>query len=96
MIRKFLICGKQPLLLSRNAEAPSVTVVELMMPIRTFWDVDDRIRKLEYLISSGEDPVLINEAQQKIYSMVARYAVAEKDRLMLMALGQGVTPAHGA
>ena len=95
MIRKYLICGKQPFLAARNAEATDAPVVEVYIPIQLFWEMQELIKKIEYLVSAGEDPVVINDLQIRIYSKLAKYAVSEKDRMMLIARGSGVSPSDG-
>ncbi len=89
MIRKFLICGKQPFLASRQIEATSAPMVEVFIPVQLFWQIQDLIKKIEYLVSTSEDPVVINELQTRVYAKLARYAVHEKDRVMLIARGGG-------
>lgn len=89
MIRKFLICGKQPFLASRQIEAATGPVVEIFVPVQIFWQIQELIKKIEYMISASEDPVVINELQTRVYAKLARYAVHEKDRIMLIARGGG-------
>ena len=89
MIRKFLICGKQPFLASRQLEATTAPVVEVVLPVQLFWEIQELIKKIEYLVSTGEDPVVVNDFQTRVYGKLARYAVHEKDRMMLIARGGG-------
>ena len=89
MIRKFLICGKQPFLAARQIEATTAPVVEVLVPVQLFWEIQELIKKIEYLVSASEDPVVINELQVRVYGKLARYAVHEKDRMMLIARGGG-------
>ncbi len=53
------------------------------MPIKLFWDIEQLLKRIDYLVASGEDPVLINEIYRKVYVKVAKYAVHEKDRIFL-------------
>lgn len=85
MIRKFLVCGKQLFLASKKLEESGARTptVELLMPIKLFWDVEKLLKQIDYSIAAGEDPVLINELYRKVYTKVAKYAVTEKDRVFL-------------
>lgn len=86
MIRKYLICGKNQIYLqSRNTDAYAEIgrVVELLLPIRNFWDIESRLKDMEYLISSKESQTDINTAFQKLFKESARFAVREEDRLWL-------------
>lgn len=53
------------------------------MPIKLFWDLELLLKRIDYMVASGEDPVLINETHRKVYTKVAKYAVSEKDRIFL-------------
>lgn len=85
MIRKYLVCGKQVFLASKKLEdtTEKTPVLELLLPINTFWEVEKLLQRLDYLIASNEDPVLVNEAIRKIYEKVVRCVVSEKDRIFL-------------
>lgn len=85
MIRKFLVCGKQLFLASKKVEesGPRTPTVELLMPIKLFWDIQQILKQIDYSVASGEDPVLITELYRKVYTKVAKYAVTEKDRVFL-------------
>ena len=85
MSRKFLVCGKQLFLASKKLEETGARTptVELLMPIKLFWDVEKLLKQIDYAIAAGEDPVLINELCRKVYTKVAKYAVSEKDRVFL-------------
>jgi hypothetical protein len=62
---------------------PKGTLVELLLPIHLFWEVEGLMKQLDYLTSANEDPVLSSELYQKILRKVSRYAVMEKDRVLL-------------
>lgn len=64
-------------------------MVEVFIPVQLLWQIQDLIKKIEYFVSAGEDPVVINELQIRVYAKLARYAVHEKDRVMLIARGGG-------
>ncbi len=87
MIRKYLVCGKQVFLSSKKLEDTGqkvpVPVLELLLPINLFWDVEKLVQRLDYLIAANEDPVLITEQTRRIFQRVMKYAVTEKDRTFL-------------
>lgn len=85
MIRKYLVCGKQVFLSSKKIEdtGQKIPVLELLLPINLYWDVEKLLQRLDYLIASNEDPVLVNEHTKLIYKTVVKYVVHEKDRVFL-------------
>ncbi len=85
MIRKYLVCSKHLFLSSTKHDEPGnkVPIVELLLPIKEFWEVEELMKAVDYLVASNEDPILVNEAVQKIFKKVAPYAVNEKDRTLL-------------
>ena len=58
---------------------------ELLIPVQLFWEVEQLLKRLDYLIASHEDPVIINDLSLRIYRKVVKYVVSEKDRLLLHA-----------
>lgn len=85
MIRKYLTCGRHLHLSTKKLEdtGTKAQVVELLLPIKVFWEVEELLKSMDYLIASSEDPILVNECAQKVYKKVAPYAVNEKDRAFL-------------
>ncbi len=53
------------------------------MPINLFWEIEKLLKRIDYMIASNEDAVLIAQQYQKVYAKVAKYAVTEKDRISL-------------
>jgi hypothetical protein len=64
-----------------------LAVVELLLPIDVYWQLDEMLKRVEYLQSAGEDATVVGEAVKQVYLRAARYAVAEKDRLSLQGRG---------
>lgn len=64
-------------------------VVEVLIPIQLFWELQDLLKKIEYLVSASEDLVVINDLQLRVYGKLSKYAVQEKDRIMLIARATG-------
>jgi hypothetical protein len=87
LIRKYLICSRHLFLSSAKHDEPGnkVPIVELLLPIKDFWELEELMKSMDYLIASNEDPILVNETVQKIFKKVAPYAVNEKDRIFLYA-----------
>jgi hypothetical protein len=65
-----------------------IVVVELLLPVDVYWQLDEMLKKVEYLQSAGEDQTVIGEAIKQLYARAARYAVLEKDRHTLQGRGQ--------
>lgn len=88
MIRKFLVCGKQQLYLQQQViEGFSEIgrVVELLLPIRDFWAVEEDIKEVNYLVSAGESNTEIVSAYKKALRSCAQFATREEDRVWLYA-----------
>lgn len=85
MIRKYLVCTRQLHLSTKRLDesGTKAPVVELLLPIKVFWEVEELMKTMDYLIASNEDPIIINDSVLKIYKKVAPYAVNEKDRIFL-------------
>lgn len=86
MIRKYLICGKKQLYLqSKNIEVYQEVgrVVELLMPIKDFWQLEGLIKDVNYLIAAGEPQAEVVASYRKVLKGSARFAVKEMDRLWL-------------
>ncbi len=94
MIRKYLVCGKQLFLASKkledsNSKSP---VVELLIPLTLLWEIERLVQRIDYLVASNEDPVLISDLMKKVYRKVVKYAVFEKDRVFIFDKFLGVGP----
>jgi hypothetical protein len=56
------------------------------MPLDLFWEVEQLLKRLDYLVASHEDATVIADMQQAIYRKVVKYVVSEKERTMLYEL----------
>ncbi|MDQ3230989.1 MAG: hypothetical protein M3Q07_04140 [Pseudobdellovibrionaceae bacterium] len=86
MIRKFLICGKKQIYMqSKNIETYNEIgkVIELVMPVRDFWDLESLIKDVNYLLAAGEAQAEVATSYRKVLRRSARYAVREMDRTWL-------------
>lgn len=85
MIRKYLVVGKQIFMTSKKLEDQSAKIptVELLLPINLYWELEALMKRIDYLQSAGEDPVLINDHYQQLYRKVVKYVVSEKDRILV-------------
>ncbi|NRA67812.1 MAG: hypothetical protein HRU19_25250 [Pseudobacteriovorax sp.] len=91
MIRKFLICGKQQLYLQNQIIEgfnEIGKVIELMMPIRDFWELEDRIKEVNYLLSSGEPSNEVVTSYKSAVKYSAPFAVKEDDRNWMVGYGK--------
>lgn len=85
MIRKYLVCSR-PLFISTkrlDEHGNKAPVVELLLPLKIFWEVEELLKTMDYLIASNEDPLLVTDSTKKVFKKVAPYAVHEKDRTFL-------------
>ena len=86
MIRKFLICGKQQLYIQQqvlDGYNEIGKVIELAMPIRDFWRLEEEIKEVNYLLSAGESNSEITSSYKKALRICAKYALREDDRQWL-------------
>lgn len=86
MIRKYLICGKKQIYLqSKNIDSYNEIgkVIELIMPVRDFWDLEKLIKDVNYLLAAGEAPAEVATSYRKVLRRSARFAVRELDRTWL-------------
>lgn len=52
----------------------------MMLPLDAFWELEDLIKRVNYLTAAAEDPVVIMELWQKTFRKASRYCVNERDR----------------
>jgi hypothetical protein len=57
-----------------------VKVIDLQLPIRTFWESEKILKHADYLVASAEDNLEVRECYTKLLRLVAPYAINEKDR----------------
>lgn len=83
MIRKYLVCGKRQIYLqSKNMDAYAEIgrVVELLMPVRDFWDLEKLVKDVNYYFAVGEAPAEVASSYKRVMRNSARFAVHEVDR----------------
>jgi hypothetical protein len=84
MIRKYLVIGKHLHLSSKRIEDPTgntkVPIIELLLPLEVFWEIEDLLARIDYLTAAGEDQVQLNDCYARIYKKIGRYTLHEKDR----------------
>ena len=85
MIKKLFVVGKQLYLQGKNLEsyAELGKVIELEMPIESFWKMEKLINEANYLMSSGESTPEILDFYKKIFKFGSKYAIFEKERSWL-------------
>lgn len=93
MIRKYLICGKQLFLSSKKIEGPEkAQVCELLLPLAIYWELEKLFKKADYLNSTSEEAVVVNDLYNEILRRVNQYAVFEKDRQWISERLNGAPP----
>jgi hypothetical protein len=58
-------------------------VIELLLPIETYWELKEQFKLLDFYLSSNDDPTAVSELTNKIIKKALPYAVYEKDRIFL-------------
>lgn len=53
------------------------------MPLDVFWELEVQLKKMNYLLATGEDNVLIGEVWAKILQKASYYTTREADRVIL-------------
>lgn len=92
MIRKFLVCGKTTVhLQSKHSEGYRHvgTVHELLLPVRTLWDIEDLIGKIRGEMAAGASSLEVDHYMKNIYKISARFALYEVSRIWLYRKGNG-------
>ena len=67
----------------QDQQEGQVMVLDIVMPIRVFWQVKDVLRRIDYHYASQEHPLVIQETLRQIFRLIAPYAIFEKDRVWL-------------
>ena len=72
MIRKFLICGKQQMYMqSKNLDSYREIgkVIELLMPVKSYWVITEELKLANYQMSAGESPAEVMVTYRKIFGL---------------------------
>lgn len=87
MIKKFLVVGKHVYVSSKPMEMREEGTVEmeLLLPIKVFWQLEDQMKDADYYLANGDDKVVVNDLYKNVFKLVGPYAVHEKDRFWLHA-----------
>jgi hypothetical protein len=86
VIKKILVCNRHDIYLqSRPLDYSSELgkAIELLIPLRTFWDIEKMIEAFVYLVSTGEDKVGIEQSYKSILKACGPFAIKEVDRQWL-------------
>ncbi len=73
-------------------------MIELQLPIKSFWEVESDLKNIDYMLTAHEDSVTINDRVLRLMRKVEPYAVAERDRIFLRGRfgGQQSPPSNGS
>ena len=86
MIRKYLVCGKKQIYLqSKNLDSYSEIgkVIELLLPVRDFWELEKLVKDVNYFMSAGEAQAEVASSYRRVLKRSAPFAVQELDRTWL-------------
>lgn len=86
MIRKYLVIANRISLASTQRDSIKTTgpLIELLMPVDIYWQIEDQLKQYDLKASSGDDSTVLDDLNKKIMRLVIPYAVSEKDRLWLV------------
>jgi len=90
MIDKYLVCGQQIFLTSciHQIDRGHYRIISLRLPLDIYWKLKIFIKNINFIINNKEDKYKIFISYQKLFQMVAIYAVYEKDRYWLYKHGK--------
>lgn len=82
MIRKYLLAGQHIYLVSNKQEVPEdkFKVIEILLPMEVLEKATELLSKYNYLRSSNAENIQIKSATGAILTILAPYAISEKDR----------------
>ena len=86
MIKKYLVLQKQIYLANKKPtefEGEIPEIMEISMPVQSFWEVRELLESSDYMIASRADAVAIQEVYKKVFKMLAPWAVVEVQRTFL-------------
>lgn len=67
-------------------------MIELQLPIKTFWEVESDLKNIDYMLTAHEDFVTINDKVLRLMRKVEPFTVSERDRIFLRGRFGGQTP----
>ncbi len=85
MIKKVLVFGKQVYMVSQkpDASAEQGAMVDLLMPVETYWKAEELLNQMNYLQASGETQSEIFAVIRKLIQLCLPYVQTEKSRKVL-------------
>lgn len=83
MIHRFLTLQGVPELRAESASTESDVVpeVEVLLPVETFWEVQNLIHEFRYMRHTGLNT---NRLNQRLQRLVLPFVLGERERLMLI------------
>ena len=82
MIRKFLVVSNRVSFAATkyDEEQANTVLVDLIMPLDAYWEINRLLHKADYLMASQEQTTDIQEIYRQVFKEAAPYAVSENDR----------------
>ena len=78
MLHRFLTLSKIPELRTEpSSPEVGLTDIEILIPVEVFWQMEEIIKELKYLKSSGYSGTRMNN---KLMNLIKPYMVNERDR----------------
>ena len=65
--------------------------IDVLMPIKTLWEIDGLLRNASYLLANQEHMADVQEIYRQVFRLASPYAVSESDRTWLVRRSQGLS-----
>ncbi len=95
MIRKILVISKKQVFLTSakfEEERSSHQMIDLFLPPETHWDLLKLLKKANFLFVLDNQSPDVLESYKEIFRLVAPYAVAEADKMLLFRKSEQANP----
>jgi len=57
--------------------------IEIKVPVETYWQAEELIKRAEYQLASGDDSQNVKETYLKVLKLLAPHCTSEKDRILI-------------
>jgi hypothetical protein len=79
-------------LTSKKLEDCPFPIVELQMPINSYWDIEKHLKKIDFMLATGDSKVEVFDSLMIFFRKVEPFAVTERDRVYLRGRFSGQNP----
>src|SRR5690606_13027048 len=91
LITKYLVQGKQLFFASQppDAQLGLGKGMELKMPLEIFWESEKLLKRIDYLLASGEPNTEVQIEIKRLYKLLSPFCVVEADRTWMIERSRG-------